>query len=163
MAAKKRFDTAKMRRRFLNSRTSLRKLAEEFGCSYRLVSGLSSKEGWFAKRQELEDQQEAAATQALADRVASKSAELAELKAVTVEQHVQRSLQTGEQLHMLLQQGLSALEAQDTRALKATIESWVTLDNQMRKIHKVDEASSKPLININVMAALPRMRTTAEV
>ena len=151
-----------MRREFLNSDITLRQLAERHGCSYRYVSGLSSQERWYPRRRELEAEKENAMNEALIAKVAERSSELAELKVVSAEQHIQRSLQTGEQLNTLLQQGLAALQAQDSRALKATIEAWVTLDNQMRKIHKVDEASSKPLININVMAALPRTRTTAE-
>jgi len=31
----------------------------------------------------------------------------------------------------------------------------VTLDNQMRKIHNIEDNSEKPLVNINVLAALP--------
>ena len=65
-------------------------------------------------------------------------------------------------MNALLQQGLAALQAQDARALKATIEAWVKLDDQMRKIHRVDVTQEKPLINIAVMAALPRTRTTAQ-
>ena len=162
MPAKKQFDVPRMRREFLNSDITLRELAERHGCSYRYVSGLSSLERWYPQRRELEAEKENAMNEALIAKVAERSSELADLKVVSAEQHIQRSLQTGEQLNALLQQGLAALQAQDTRALKATIESWVTLDNQMRKIHKVDEATSKPLINIAVMSALPRMRTTAE-
>ena len=71
---------------------------------------------------------------------------------------VSRSLQVGEQLHVLLQQALAALEAQDVRQLKTTIEAWSTWDKQMRTNHHLeDEKSQKPLVDIRVMAALPSM------
>ncbi|MBT6450818.1 MAG: hypothetical protein HOK62_08890 [Verrucomicrobiales bacterium] len=119
MAAKQRFDVPRMRRDFLNSDITLRDLAKRHGCSYRYVSGLSSQERWYPQRRELKAQQESAVTEALVERVAARSSELAQLKALTAVEHVGRSLQVGEQLHVLLQQALAALEAQDVRRLKA--------------------------------------------
>jgi len=107
---------------------------------------------------ELQRQQEAAVTDALVERVAERSAELTKLKALTAEEHVSRSLQVGEQLHMLLQQALAAVEAQDVRQLKTAIDAWAGWDKQMRANHCIeDKESQKPLIDINVMAALPSM------
>jgi hypothetical protein len=158
MAARKRFDVARMSREFLNSNITLRTLAERHGCSYRYVSGLSSQERWYPQRRELQAQQEEAVTDALMERVAARSTELAKLKALTAEEHVSRSLQVGEQLHVLLQQALAALEAQDVRQLKTAIEAWSTWDKQMRTNHHLeDEKSQKPLVDIRVMAALPSM------
>ena len=147
-----------MRREFLSTNITLRALAQKHGCSYRYVSGLSSTEKWYPQRRELQRQQEAAATDALVERVAERSAELAKLKALTAEEHVSRSLQVGEQLHMLLQQALAALEAQDVRQLKTAIDAWAGWDKQMRANHCIeDKEPQKPLIDINVMAALPSM------
>ena len=145
-----------MRREFLATNITLRALAEKHGCSYRYVSGLSSTEKWYPKRRELQRQQEAAATDALVERVAERSGQLAKLKALTAEEHVSRSLQVGEQLHVLLQQSLAALEAQDVRQLKTAVDCWSTWDKQMRANHCIqDTEAQKPLIDINVMAALP--------
>ena len=156
MAAKQRFDVPRMRREFLNSDITLRDLAKRHGCSYRYVSGLSSQERWYPQRRELKAEQENAVTEALVERVAKRSAELAQLKALTAEEHVGRSLQVGEQLHVLLQQALAALEAQDVRQLKTAIEAWSTWDKQMRTNHRIeDKTTEKPLIDIHVMAALP--------
>ena len=156
MAAKQRFDVPRMRREFLNSDITLRDLAKRHGCSYRYVSGLSSQERWYPQRRELKAEQENAVTEALVERVAKRSAELAQLKALTAEEHVGRSLQVGEQLHVLLQQALAALEAQDVRQLKTAIEAWSTWDKQMRTNHQIeDKEAQKPLVDINVMAALP--------
>ena len=147
-----------MRREFLSSDITLRALAQKHGCSYRYVSGVSSTERWYPKRRELQRQQEAAATDALVERVAERSAELAKLKALTAEEHVSRSLQVGEQLHVLLQQALAALEAGDVRQIKTAIDAWAGWDKQMRANHCIeDKGIEKPLINIAVMAALPRM------
>ena len=158
MAAKQRFDVPRMRRDFLNSDITLRELAKRNGCSYRYVSGLSSQERWYPQRRELKAQQESAVTEALVERVAARSSELAQLKALTAEEHVGRSLQVGEQLHVLLQQALAALEAQDVRQLKTAIEAWSTWDKQMRANHRIeDKSADRPLIDINVMAALPSM------
>ena len=158
MPAKTRFDVPAMRREFLATNITLRALAEKHGCSYRYVSGLSSTEKWYPKRRELQRQQEAAVTDALVERVAERSAELTKLKALTAEEHVSRSLQVGEQLHMLLQQALAALEAQDVRQLKTAIDAWAGWDKQMRANHCIeDKEPQKPLIDINVMAALPSM------
>ena len=158
MPSRKRFDVPKMRREFLSTTTTLRALARKYGCSYRYVSGLSSTEKWYPQRRELQRQQEAAATDALVERVAERSAELAKLKALTAEEHVSRSLQVGEQLHVLLQQALAALEAGDVRQIKTAIDAWAGWDKQMRTNHQIeDKETQKPLIDINVMAALPRM------
>ena len=147
-----------MRREFLSTTTTLRALAQKHGCSYRYVSGLSSTERWYPQRRELQRQQEAAATDALVERVAERSAELAKLKALTAEEHVSRSLQVGEQLHVLLQQALAAVEAGDVRQIKTAIDAWAGWDKQMRTNHQIeDKETQKPLIDINVMAALPRM------
>ena len=60
------------------------------------------------------------------------------------------------QLSVLLRQALAAVEAQDVRQLKTAVEAWSTWDKQMRTNHQIeDKEAQKPLIDINVMAALP--------
>ena len=158
MAGRQRFDVAQMRREFLSSQCTLRDLAQKYGCSYRYVSGLSSQERWYPQRRELQRQQEAAATSALVDRIANRSAELTKLKALTAEEHVCRSLQVGEQLHLLLEKALAAVQSQDVRQLKTAIEAWSVWDKQMRTNHQLgDKEPQKPIVDINVMAALPNL------
>ena len=145
-----------MRREFMQSNVTLRELAKRHGASYRHVSGLSAKERWYPQRAQLQQQAEQVANEALMKRVTEKSTELAQIKALTAEQHVERSLQTGEQLHQLLRQGLAALQSGDIRALKTAIDSWSTWDKTMRSNHQIeDKGVEKPLVNIAVMAALP--------
>jgi len=156
MAARKRFDVVKMRKEFLAGSSTLRELARKYGCSYRYISGMSAQEKWYPQRAQLQQQAEQVASEALLRRVTEKSAELAQIKALTAEQHVERSLQTGEQLHQLLRQGLAALQSGDIRALKTAIDSWSTWDKTMRSNHQIeDKGVEKPLVNIAVMAALP--------
>ena len=158
MPAAKKYDTNKIRSDFISGQQTLRQLAEQYGCSYSYLASLSSRERWYPQRRELQRQQEAAATDALVERVAERSGQLAKLKALTAEEHVSRSLQVGEQLHVLLQQALAAVEAGDVRQIKTAIDAWAGWDKQMRTNHQIeDKETQKPLIDINVMAALPRM------
>ena len=158
MPAAKKYDTNKIRSDFISGQQTLRQLAEQYGCSYSYLASLSSRERWYPQRRELQRQQEAAATDALVERVAVRAGQLAKLKALTAEEHVSRSLQVGEQLHVLLQQALAAVEAGDVRQIKTAIDAWAGWDKQMRTNHQIeDKETQKPLIDINVMAALPRM------
>jgi len=154
----KKYDTNKIRSDFISGQQTLRQLVDQYGCSYSYLASLSSRERWHPKRRELQRQQEETATDALVERVTERSAELAKLKALTAEEHVSRSLQVGEQLHVLLQQALAALEAHDVRQLKTAVDCWSTWDKQMRANHRIeDKEAQKPLIDIHVMAALPSM------
>ena len=47
--------------------------------------------------------------------------------------------------------------------MRTAIDAWVTLDNQLRKIHRIDDNEEKPLVNISVMAALPKEVKPARV
>jgi hypothetical protein len=162
MGAKPKFDVPKIRRQFLNSNVTLRDLARRHRCSYRYIAGLSSQERWFAQRRELNAQKETALNEALVAKVTERSEELAQLKVATAQEHVARSLQTGERLHGLLLNGLAAVEAQDVRQIKTVIDAWAAWDKQMRQGHQIEDKDvQKPLVNIAVMAALPRTRTTA--
>ena len=56
----------------------------------------------------------------------------------------------------MLLDGLAAVEAGDARQIKTVIEAWATWDKQMRQGHQIeDKAQERPLVDINVMAALP--------
>ena len=68
---------------------------------------------------------------------------------------MERSLQTGDRLYTLFQAAVTAMKEGDLRTMRSAIDAWVSLDNQMRKIHNIESNSDKPLVNINVLAALP--------
>ena len=156
MGAQKKFNTDKMRREFMSSTITLRELARRHQCSYRLVASLSSQEKWFAQRRELQRQTELVATDALMKRVSARCRELAELKVVDAQQHVQRSLQIGEGLHALLLKALAAVEVGDTKELQAAIRCWREWDEGVRKNHRIDqEPLEQPVVNIAVLSALP--------
>ena len=86
MPAAKKYDTNKIRSDFISGQQTLRQLAEQYGCSYSYLASLSSRERWYPKRRELQRQQEETVTDALVERVTERSAELAKLKALTVEE-----------------------------------------------------------------------------
>jgi len=156
MGAKKKFDTDKMRREFMSSTITLRELAKRHECSYRHVSGMSAKERWYPQRRALQQQAELVATDALMKRVSARCRELAELKVVDAQQHVQRSLQIGEGLHALLLKALAAVDDGDTRELQAAIRCWREWDEGVRKNHRIDqEPLDQPVVNIAVLSALP--------
>ena len=68
---------------------------------------------------------------------------------------MKRSLQTGDKLYTLFQAAVTAMSQGNMKEMRVAIDAWVTLDNQMRKIHNIEDNSEKPLVNINVLAALP--------
>ena len=81
--------------------------------------------------------------------------ELANTKPLEAPQHQNRAIVTGDKLGTLIQTGIQAVKSGDWRSLKTATETWKMWDEQMRKNHGIDEKKDKPLININVMAALP--------
>jgi hypothetical protein len=68
---------------------------------------------------------------------------------------ITRSKAVGDKLYTLFQAACVAMEQGDMKEMRIAIEAWVRLDDQLRKIHGVEEAKDKPLVNINVLAALP--------
>ncbi len=150
----RRFDLEKMRRDFLSSDLTLRDLAKRHGCSYRYVSGISSAEQWYAKRK---DKREATTREELARNAAARAGACAELQALSSKDHVDRSIFVGEQLHLLLQQAMTEVGGRDVRQLKSVIEAWAIWDKQMRTNHRLEDSETRaPLVDIYVMAALPR-------
>ena len=83
MPAVKKFDTNKIRSAFISDQQTLRQLSEQFGCSYSYLASMSSRERWYPQRRALQQQAEQAASDALVERVAARSSELAKLKALT--------------------------------------------------------------------------------
>jgi len=70
-------------------------------------------------------------------------------------QHIDRSIDTGNQLHQLIQRAANSIKVGDIRALKTLVDAWSSWDNQMRKAHRLDEEMSEPHINIQLLASLP--------
>ena len=91
----------------------------------------------------------------LAKQADDQNSQLAKIVCKDGEQHMARSMQTGDKLYTLFQAAVQAMTQGNMREMRSAIDAWVTLDNQMRKIHNIEDKAEKPLVNINVMAALP--------
>ena len=162
MANKKKYDWDKLHSEFIRSNISMRDLARKYNHSYHYIAQRSSKENWFEQRDTFQREAREAVANEIAKQADNQNEALAKLTCKDGEAHVKRSLQTGDKLYSLFQAAVQAMTQGNVQQMRAAIEAWVKLDDQMRKIHKVDVAGDKPLININVLSALPRTRTTAD-
>ena len=81
--------------------------------------------------------------------------ELTNAEPLEATEHHKRAIVTGDKLGTLIQTGIQAAKSGDWRNLKVATETWKLWDEQMRKNHGIDEKKDQPLVNINVMAALP--------
>ena len=151
MGRPKKFDTEKIREEYISGFMSLRKIADNSEVSYSYISKLASKEKWSKLRRQ---------------RVRNKSKKIrAEAKLQTHDSqrknssndHIERSLFAGEQIHQLLRETTQAVDVGDVRSLKTLVDAWSGWDNQMRKNHRLDEegANGPPVVNIALLSALP--------
>jgi hypothetical protein len=155
MPRKPKYDRAKIKADFMQSGCTLKELAKRHSTTYRFVAELSSKEKWFEQRDNLQRDAREAATAALMKEMDSQSEAVAKIATKTAEQQVSRSMQTGDRLYTLFQAAVTAMASGDLKEMRTAIDAWVQLDNQMRKIHRIDDNEDKPLVNISVLAALP--------
>jgi len=163
MANKKKYDWDAIHSEFVRANISLRDLAKKHGMSYPYLAKKSSKENWFEQRESFQSEAREAVANEIAKQAEQQNSELSKIVCKSAEEHVKRSKETGDKLYTLFQAAVTAMTQGNLREMRGAIDAWVALDNQMRKIHKVDTESNKPLINIAVMGALPSTRTTAEV
>jgi len=163
MANRKKYDWDEIHSEFTRSNVSLRDIAKKHDMSYAYLAKRSSKENWFQQREKLQSEAREAVAAEITKQAEKQNSELSKIVVKTGEEHVKRSMETGDKLYTLFQSAVSAMTQGNLQAMRGAIEAWVKLDDQMRKIHKVEETSNKPLININVMAALPSNRKTAEI
>jgi len=155
MAAKKKYDWEALHGEFTRSSISLRDLAKKHKVSYPYLAQKSSKENWFEQRETINAQAREAVAEEIAKQADDQNSQLAKIVCKDGEQHMARSMQTGDKLYTLFQAAVQAMTQGNMREMRSAIDAWVTLDNQMRKIHNIEDKAEKPLININVMAALP--------
>ena len=103
--------------------------------SYSLVSKLASTQNWTKKREE--------------HRKTTARATIGGVQSESVAtQHIDRSIGTGNQLHVLATNSIQSVD-------KTLVDAWSSWDNQMRKTHRLDEEKSESLINIQLLASLP--------
>jgi hypothetical protein len=123
--------------------------------SYSYLGQVSSKEKWFEQRDTIQVQAREAVATELIRQTDEQNEKLSKLVCKDGEAHMRRSMQTGDKLYTLFQAAVTAMTQGNVREMRQAIDAWVTLDNQMRKIHNIEDNTDKPLVNINVLAALP--------
>lgn len=153
MANKKKYDWDALEAEFIKANISLKEFAKRKEMSYRYLGNRASKECWHDKRDEFQSKLREELKTELVEQAEKNSA--GALVADTPEKVINRSKAVGDKLYTLLQAAVAATEQGDTRELRGAIEAWTKLDDQVRKVHKIDEKTERPLVNINVMAALP--------
>lgn len=163
MANKKKYDWDELHSEFIRSNVSMRDLSKKHGVAYSYLAKKSSKENWFEQREKFQSEAREAVAAEITKQAEKQNSELSKIVCKTAEEHVQRSQETGDKLYILFQSAVQAMTQGNIQQMRGAIEAWVSLDNQMRKIHKVDTEGNKPLINISVLSALPSERVTAEV
>ena len=135
------FDEDKLKEDFLTSTCTLKELATRHNASYSLVSKYASSQNWQRQREEHRKT------------TARNSLEIME-PACSPQQHVDRSVGTGDQIHQLIREATAAIKVGDIRSLKMLVDAWSSWDNQMRKAHKLDEQSGEPVVNIGLLSSL---------
>lgn len=164
MPRKPKYDREKIKSDFMQSGCSLKELAKRHNTTYRFVAELSSKEKWFEQRDTMQREAREAATSAILKEIEDKNGGAVNAAvAKTADQVLERSKGTGDRLYTLFQGAVTALQEGDLKTMRTAIDAWVTLDNQLRKIHRIDDNEEKPLVNISVMAALPKEVKPARV
>lgn len=160
MANKKKYDWDALEAEFIRANISLKEFAKRKEISYRYLGNKASAGCWHDKRDELQSK---VREEVKADIVAAAEKNSAgALVASTPEAVIARSKAVGDKLYTLLQAAVAATEQGDTRELRGAIEAWSKLDDQVRKIHKLDDAKERPLVNIQVMNALPSANRVVE-
>ena len=155
MAANKKYDTEFFKKLFISGEKSLRAISREYGISYTHISKLSSAEEWGKAKAAYIKQVTEAEQAAEIKRMDDDLQELANAEPLEATEHQKRAIVTGDKLGTLIQTGIQAAKSGDWRNLKVATETWKLWDEQMRKNHGIDEKKDQPLVNINVMAALP--------
>tara|TARA_R100000781_G_scaffold93564_1_gene58142 strand:+ start:439 stop:954 length:516 start_codon:yes stop_codon:yes gene_type:complete len=155
MGASKKYDTDFFKRLFVTGEKTLRGVSREYGISYAHLSKLSSDEKWGEAKKEYLSQVTEAEHSAEIKKMDEALKEMKETEPLIAEDHQRRSLQTGDRLGTLIQSGVQAVKSGDWKTLRVVTDTWKTWDEQMRKNHGLEDRKEKPLININVMAALP--------
>ena len=134
------FDEHRLKEDCLTSTCTLKELATRHNASYSLVSKYASSQNWTKQREE--------------HRKANTRDSVKMMEQTSSpQQHIDRSVNTSDQIHQLIREATAAIKAGDIRSLKTLVDSWSSWDNQMRKPHKLDEQSSDPVVNIAVLSS----------
>lgn len=165
MANTRKHDWDALESEFLRANVSLKDYARRKSISYRYLGNRAAKDNWLLKRDELQRK----AREEVRDEIIKRAEDNSETALIcdTKDKVITRSKAVGDKLYTLFQAAVVAMQQGDMKEMRIAIEAWVRLDDQLRKIHGIEEAKDKPLVNINVLAALPSKdqmkRVAAEV
>lgn len=153
MANTKKHDWDALESEFIRSNVSLKDYARRKKMSYRYLGNRAARDNWLLKR----DDSHRKAREEVRDEIIKRAEEGSESSLIcdTKDKVIIRSKAVGDKLYTLLQAACVAMEQGDMREMRVAIEAWVRLDDQLRKVHGIEEAKDEPLVNINVLAALP--------
>ena len=151
-----RLNWNKIRDDFFASDMNLKELAIKHGCSPNYLNQVAGRQKWYEQRGEIQAGARRRVTEQIAEELVSGSDKSRAMEPLDVQEHLKRSVRTGDQLYLLFESAVTAMKQGDLRTMRQAISAWVELDNQMRKVHGVEGSGDKPLININVMAQLPK-------
>lgn len=155
MAGIVKYDKEFLKRQYVTTGLSLRDMEREFGVSHSYCSKLCSEHEWVKARDEFRKQALTAEQEVKIKGLEDEVSELRELVPLDAREHQERVLQAGDKLGTLIERGIVAARSGDWKTLKVATETWKSWDDQMRKNHGIDSAVDKPLVNINVLGALP--------
>jgi hypothetical protein len=158
MAAPKKYDIEFFKQLYITDQYTLRGICKEFGPSYSHISNISAREKWgdakrVYQREYLESQEIAKA-----DRDQQELADFHTAALSTAREHQDSVIRSGDRLGDLIQHGIVAVKSSNWRDLKVVVETWKIWDDQMRKNHCIEDTADRPLVNINVLAALPSLK-----
>jgi hypothetical protein len=158
MAAPKKYDIEFFKQLYVTGQYTLRGICKEFGPSYSHISNISARDGWGDARRVHQREALKANELAKSDKKQEELADLQTSKLSTAREHQSNALRSGDRLGELIQTGVLAVKSSNWRELKNVVETWKTWDDQMRKNHNIEDNKDKPLVNINVLAALPSLK-----
>lgn len=151
----KKYDFAVLRADFLASNISLAELSRQRSVPANYLHKMAAMGRWHELRAQQQAEAHCEAAAMVMDAAQSRVASMERPNDVTPEMQLDRSKMTGNKLYVLFQAAVGALESGDLRQMRQAIDAWVVLDDHMRKVHGLDVDREKPLVNIQVMAALP--------
>ena len=166
MGAVKKYDMEFFKKLYITGEQTLKGISAQYGVSYAHVSQTSAKESWGKAKTEFIIAAKEAEQSAEIKRLDESLIEMKATEPLKADEHQKRAIQTGDKLGTLIQSGIQATKSGDWRTLKSATETWRIWDEQMRKNHGLEGDNEKPLVNINVLGALPpksKMKRQSEV
>mgnify|MGYP001561604732 CR=1 FL=1 len=158
MSAPKKYDIEFLKNLYVTGQYTLRGICKEFGPSYSHISNISAREKWGDAKREYQRSALQADQDAKADREQEELVSFKDRPLSTPIEHQNRVIQSGDKLGDLIETGVVAAKSSNWRELKQVVETWKIWDDQMRKNHRIEDKEDTPIVNVNLMGALPSLK-----